>query len=271
MPKRWATCSRSSSVVTGVILSTIEFGNDTLAATQSPRSGSWRWAYAVKTSEATWPFPWMLPGHDREGLDVPSSPSRQRLGDQAKDGAGNRTRREISLYGSVVGVELPGHRVEVVSALGHGQGHDPRGAISHLLDHRVRIVGGVSIGHDGSDHFWGPISLRILLHERVEAVLGHQGIANLEVEGHHTNAADSPVECFPLLHQRIEVPGLMGTIEPADTEVDDADAHLRTVVTRAWDRQRGHRGVVELRHDTGLISKSRANTITAEWYRSLVP
>ncbi len=65
MPKRSATWARSSSVVTGVIRSTIELGKATCSATQSARPASpeaspFNRAYAVKTSAAMWPLPWML-------------------------------------------------------------------------------------------------------------------------------------------------------------------------------------------------------------------
>ena len=64
-PKRSATWARSSSVVTGVMRSTIELGKATCRATQSPSPASsdaspLSRAYAVKTSAAMWPLPWML-------------------------------------------------------------------------------------------------------------------------------------------------------------------------------------------------------------------
>src|SRR5215218_9976924 len=191
MPKRWATCSRSSSVVTGVILSTIEFGNDTLAATQSPRSGSRRRAYAVKTSEATWPFPWML----SQDMIVKGSMSRARRRDSASvtrpktvPGTAPGARSACTAALSVSNFPVTGWKLYPPSVTVRDTIRVARSAICSIT---VRIVRGVSIGHDGSDHFWGPTSLRILLHERVETVLGHQGIADLEIKGHHPDAADS--------------------------------------------------------------------------------
>ncbi len=63
MPKRAAISRRSSSVVTGVIRSTIEHGKATFASTQAPRPGSRRRAKAPNVRRAMSPFPWML-SHD---------------------------------------------------------------------------------------------------------------------------------------------------------------------------------------------------------------
>ena len=63
MPNRSRTSFRSSSVVAGVIRSTIELGKGTSRSTQAPSSGSRRPAKAVKLRRATSPLPWML-SHD---------------------------------------------------------------------------------------------------------------------------------------------------------------------------------------------------------------
>ena len=59
-PNRSASSARSSSVVTGVILSTMELGNATSFRTHSPRPGSRSSAKADRLWRATSPFPWML-------------------------------------------------------------------------------------------------------------------------------------------------------------------------------------------------------------------
>ena len=63
MPKRSTTARRSSSVVAGVIRSTIEFGNVTCWSIHSPSSGSRRRAKVVNASRARLPFSCRL-SHD---------------------------------------------------------------------------------------------------------------------------------------------------------------------------------------------------------------
>jgi hypothetical protein len=53
MPNRSASASRSVSAVTGVIRSTIEFGNRTSRSTQSASSGSFSRANEVSIFRAT--------------------------------------------------------------------------------------------------------------------------------------------------------------------------------------------------------------------------
>ncbi len=59
-----------------MIRSTIEFGKATLAATHSPSSGSRSRAYAVNTSWATCPLPWMLSQHMIVNGSMPRSRRR---------------------------------------------------------------------------------------------------------------------------------------------------------------------------------------------------
>ena len=61
--KRSLTSSMSSSVVAGVMRSTMPLGKRTSRSTQSPSSGSRRRANAVKAVRASVPLPWRL-SHD---------------------------------------------------------------------------------------------------------------------------------------------------------------------------------------------------------------
>src|SRR5215211_9069788 len=85
----------------------MEFGKETLDAIHSPRSGSRRRAKAEKTSEATWPLPWMLSQDMIVKGATPPARRRASLGDQAEGRGWNRARREICLHGRVSASNLP--------------------------------------------------------------------------------------------------------------------------------------------------------------------
>ncbi len=101
-PNRSLISARSSSVVTGVIRSTIEFGNLTVAATHSPSSASRSRANAVNTSWATCPLPWML---SQDMIVNGSSPRSRR-----------RTRASVTRPNVVAGT-APGSRSACTAGL----------------------------------------------------------------------------------------------------------------------------------------------------------
>src|SRR5699024_9236779 len=76
----------------------------------------------------------------------------QRLDHVAEVSAGGGSGFEIGAHGGVVEVELAGDLVDVVSALGDGQGDDADGRVAHALQGRFGVVGGVEVVHDRADH-----------------------------------------------------------------------------------------------------------------------
>ncbi len=75
-PKRSASSARSSSVVTGVMRSTMEFGKRTFSLTHLPSSGSRIAAKAEKLLLAMWPLPWMLSQETIANGGIPRSRRR---------------------------------------------------------------------------------------------------------------------------------------------------------------------------------------------------
>jgi len=140
---------------------------------------------------------------------------------------GSRTSTpSIGSHSRVLGVELARHMVEVVPALGDGERDDAGRRVGHLLDDALRIVRCVQVLHDGSDDPRLPASVRGFLNHGVETALSLHRLFHFEVEWHHADAADAPVQCLALLHELIDVHGLVGPMEPADTEVHDPDLDL---------------------------------------------
>ena len=76
-PNSWASASRSSSVVTGVIRSTMQFGNGTCSSIQPARSASLRRANAPIILWATSPLPAMLSHDITVNGSVPSERRRR--------------------------------------------------------------------------------------------------------------------------------------------------------------------------------------------------
>ena len=145
-------------------------------------------------------------------------------------------------------IEFAGDRMEVVSPFGDGERNDPRRRIGHLFQDGVRIVRRVQVLHDRSDHPWLPASVRGFLDQGVKTVLGLHRLLHLEVEWHHADATDSPVQCRAPLHELIEVHRLVGPVEPTHTEVHDADLHLCAVIARHRNRKRSQIGLVQCSH-----------------------
>jgi hypothetical protein len=154
----------------------------------------------------------------------------------------------------VVGVELPGDVVDVVAALGHGQRHDPGGLGGHLLDHRLRVVGRQQVLRDRADDARLVGAVAVLEHQRVQAVLGVEDLLHPPVERHDADAADRPVERFTLVHQTVVVHRLVRAVEPADTDVHDADGEAAAVIARRRHalRPRHQRACAQRRHRHNL-------------------
>ena len=188
--------------------------------------------------------------HHREGLDAARAPPYQGFGYQTKRRRGHSSGSQISLDGRILRVEFTGDRMEVVAPFGHGERNDPRGRVSHLLNYGVRVVRRVQVLHDRSDDPRLPASVRGFLNQREETVLGLHRLLHLEVEWHHADATDSPVQCLALVHEPIEVHRLVGSVEPTYAEVHDAHGDLRAVVARHWNREGSEAGLIQRSHLT---------------------
>lgn len=152
----------------------------------------------------------------------------------------------------VLGVQLVRVLVVVVAALGDGHGHDLGVRVGHLGDDGIDAVGGVEERVDAADDA-RPAAARRPLDGRVQAVLGHQGVAHAGVEWLQTNTADGPLTGVSRVgaQQVVDVDRQMGAVEAADTDVHDA--LLQALAAVGWD----HRGLVALiaavRGDLGQI------------------
>jgi hypothetical protein len=112
----------------------------------------------------------VIVGIDRARGDTAVPPTPQRLGHQPETRRGYRPRRQIGPDGRIALVEFAGHRVDVVPALGHRQRDDPGRRVGHLLDDRLRVVRSQQIIDDRADDAGRPGPVRILEHQRVQAV-----------------------------------------------------------------------------------------------------
>jgi hypothetical protein len=122
--------------------------------------------------------------------------------------------------------------MEVVTPLGHRQGHDPRRTRSHLLDHGLRVVRREDVLRDGADdsRLQSPVS--VLHDQRVQAVLRSHDVLHPPIGGHDAYPADSPRQPLALVHEAIVVHRLVGPMEPADAEVNDARAKATVIARR---------------------------------------
>jgi hypothetical protein len=175
--------------------------------------------------------------HHGEGLGagVPATP--RGLDDEAEHAPRHtpvsEVRRQVRLQDRVVRVELTRHLVDVVAALGHGERHDPRRRVDHPRQDRVGVVGREEVVDHRPDDAGLQRPVRVLDDECVEVVLGRHRVAHACVARQEPDADDAPVEGLALVHQCVEIHGLVGAVEPADTEVDDARGDGRAVVCRS--------------------------------------
>lgn len=153
----------------------------------------------------------------------------------AEDGVGGR---EVALdVGSDIGVldlELVGVFVVVVTGLGDGHGDNLGVVVGHLVNDLGGAVGSVEEGVDAADDA-GLAALAGALKDCVESVLAAESVTDAGVKGLEADTADGPVACAVLAHQRVNVDGKMGSVEAADTNVDDALLDISSVVAGELD------------------------------------
>lgn len=147
----------------------------------------------------------------------------------AKDGAGWLSTGQVSGNVGVVGLELVGVLVHVVAALGDGHGNNVSVGVSHLGDNGLGVIGGKHVVGNGTANT-GAAALGGALDDGVKVVLGLQGIAHGSSEWLKVNTADGPVLYVELLEERVDVSSKMGSVETANTNVDDSLLDTLSVV-----------------------------------------
>ena len=172
----------------------------------------------------------VVTGADRERLLAGVSPSLQRGGDQAEHGAGRVGGPDLGDDLGVARIELAGDPVDVVSALGDGEGDDLGSRVGDLGDDGVGVIGGVKVVDDGSDDADLLGAVGMPLQQRVEAILGPQHVAHPLVGRHHPDAADAPFVGLTRSHQSVDVHGLVSAVKASDAEVHDPGGDGRAVV-----------------------------------------
>ena len=120
--------------------------------------------------------------------------------------------------------------MDVVSALGDGEGDDLGGRVGDLGDDGVGVVGGVKVVDDGSDDADLLGAVEMALEQRVQAILGPQHVAHSLLGRHHPDAADAPILGLARSHQSVEVHGFVSTVKASDAEVHDSGGDGRAVV-----------------------------------------
>ena len=144
--------------------------------------------------------------HDRRRCDPAVAASREGLGDQTE-------------HAHVAGLDA----LDVVAALGDGQRDDAGGRCGQQLDHRLGVVGRISVVDDRPDHPRVSGAVGILQDQGVQPVLGVEDVLHLAIGRHDADPADAPLACDALLQQLVDVHRLMSAMEAADPEMHDAE------------------------------------------------
>ena len=180
----------------------------------------------------------VVAAHDREGAGTGLAASAQRLHDVA-EGGGGRVRVGGVMDGARgLGAEGAGGVVDVVSALGHRQGDDPRGGCGHEAQDGLGVVGGEEEVVDRADDGGLVAAVGVFEGQGVGVVLGGECVAHAGVARQEPDPADAPVQaglmraagCRAVPHEAVDVHGLVGAVESADADVDDSGRDRRAVV-----------------------------------------
>ncbi len=164
----------------------------------------------------------VIAGHQGEGRDAAGAALGQGRAEEAEDSLWRVRMAQVVLDLRQVAHELAVAVIDAVAALGDGQGHDADLRRGQFVDQRLGVVLGQQHAADGGDHAGlGVVAVPQFI-ERVEIVLGRQGIAYALVFLAQADAADAPVQAFAEVHQGIGVIGLVGTVKAADADMGDA-------------------------------------------------
>ena len=265
------TASRSASVVTGVIRSTMEVAKSTLSSIQPSRSGSTSSTRSLDDLGGNGAVLRQVVA--RQDRDRPGSaaPAGEQTGDQL---GGQRDHRrghvlgqglDVGSYG--IGVEVPVRRSQV-AGLG-----DRDGDHRHLGTSKVVEVGLVLARRvhrrNRPDHL-ELVAVDLPGDQGVEAVLGRQRLRRVGAPA--GEGGDAPLRCVT---RPGGVPGLVGAVEVAQTEMDDPDRRCRGSVGEGAAQPRvGHslnafRGLVTTRSCmVSTASSSSRRPSATNWARN---
>ena len=137
--------------------------------------------------------------------------------------------RRIMLDIRMIDVKGPGHRIDVIAALGHRQGNDADIGLRHAVDQRrVACDDGQIVDHRA--HHLDRLARGGEFDQRRQVVLRRQTLPHRLVIGADACADDRPVERLSRLHQPVQIPGLMRAVEIADADMHDAGLQRGAII-----------------------------------------
>jgi hypothetical protein len=171
----------------------------------------------------------VVAGEDGEGVEAELVTSLHTGVEETEGSLGSVLVLEIVLDVGVLGLELVGVLVVVVTGLGDGHGDDLGVGVSHLVNDSLAVVGRKEERGDGTIDV-GRAAISTALNDSVEMILVLQNVAHRSIERLETNTGDGIVAHAMLLHQVVEVDGQVSSVEATDTNVDDTLLDRRTVI-----------------------------------------
>jgi hypothetical protein len=136
---------------------------------------------------------------------------------QGHDQRAEHALRPVGMGGIVadvrmLGIEGSGRGIDAIAALGHGQRHDAQGCVVERIDDGggVRHSGGIRAG--------------LQPHHGGEPVLRLKSAAHGLIARTDAGPEQRPIEIPAPVEQVVEIDRLMGTVEIADADVQDAGA-----------------------------------------------
>ena len=159
-------------------------------------------------------------------------------GDHGAEGGARALRRlRIMVYIGMCDVEAARHGIDIVPSLRHGEGDDADRGIGHRGDERAIALFDWQIVDHRAGHFGGTL-VGGQLDQRCEAILRDQFLPHSCVVRADTCAENCPVQRLSLLHQPMQVPGLMRPVEIAEPDMHDAGGQAAPVIGRSVDTRR---------------------------------
>ncbi len=126
-------------------------------------------------------------------------------------------------------IEGFGDRIDIVAAFGHGEGHDADIGLRHARDERgVTCDDRDVVDHRACD--FGTAARGRQFDQGRHVVLRGQFLALRFVIGADARADNGPVLRQPILHKAVEVPRLVGAVEIAKADMDDAGCQGAAVI-----------------------------------------
>jgi hypothetical protein len=147
---------------------------------------------------------------------------------QGHDQRAEHALRPVGMGGIVadvrmLGIEGSGRGIDAIAALGHGQRHDAQGCVVERIDDG----GGVLAHRDETGHaarHSGGIRAGLQPHHGGEPVLRLKSAAHGLIARTDAGPEQRPIEIPAPVEQVVEIDRLMGTVEIADADVQDAGA-----------------------------------------------